>query len=108
MALSFNSVKKAYTVFNTLKKEFGVPENIPSWPEDMQQWKGDERENPKINTVYGWDKKSDDGWENLYFFTENPSEELKKRFDELAEIVPNSTMNKPYSYNEKLWIIGWF
>ncbi len=103
MALSFRSVQKAYEVFH----ELGV-KNIPSWPEDMEGWSKSKRKDPREDTVYGFSKKSDDGWENIVFFVSNPSDELKKKFDELKNRVPNSSISNPYSENKKLWIFGWF
>ncbi len=108
MALSFKAVQKAYEVFNELKKEFSIPSVIGSWPEDMEEWSKKKREDPRTDTVYGFSKKSDDGWENIYFFVENPSEELKTRFDQLKDKVWNSSMSKPYHLNSDLWIFGWF
>lgn len=106
MALSFAAVQKAYEVFNELKKI--IPLSIPSWPEDMADWEDIKRENPQLNTVYGFSKKRDDGWENIFFFVVNPSEELKQRFDELKSKVPNSSICKPYDHNTSVWILGWF
>ncbi len=108
MALSYKSVQAAYIVFNQLKAEFGIPKRIPTWPTDMEECTNEEKDNPLLNTVHGWSKKSDAGWENIFFLVENPSKELKARFEELKKVVPNSSMNKQYSRNPKLWIIGWF
>jgi len=109
MALSFTNVEKAYEVFNEIK-ETVLPElTINSWPEDMAEWSSEQRETPELNRVYGFDKKSDDGWENIYFFVENPSTELKDKFNELKGKVRNSSMAKPYnSENPQLWIFGWY
>lgn len=108
MALSYTSVQAAYKVFNALKKEFGTPKTIPSWPDDMQQWSASEKQYPSHDIVYGFDKKSDDGWENIYFFVQNPSKALIDRFKQLAKTVPNSTLCNRYNQNPKLFIIGWF
>lgn len=108
MALSFTSVEKAYKVFHILKTEFIQDLRIPTWPEDMGEWEIEDQENPKQNVVHGWGKKSDDGWESITFFIENPSEELKKGFEHLKKQVPNSSLNEPYHKNDKLWVIGWF
>lgn len=108
MALSYNSVEKAYKVFNTIKKELLKDLIIPSWPKDMGEWENEDQKNPEQYVVYGWGKKSDDGWESISFFIENPSEELKTRFDELKKQVPNSALNEAYHRNENLWVIGWF
>lgn len=103
MALSFRSVEKAYEVFH----ELGV-KHVPSWPEDMYTWSEEKRAHPEEDRVYGWDKKVDDGWENIFFFVRNPSQELKDKFDQLKHRVPNSSMSKPYGYNKELWMFGWF
>ncbi|NOU19397.1 MAG: hypothetical protein HOO91_17715 [Bacteroidales bacterium] len=108
MALSFNNVERAYKVFNELKKTVLPELSIGSFPEDMAEWSDSEKENPQLNTVYGFDKKQDNGWENLVFFVENPSEELKQKFDELKSNVKNSSINEAYTENSNLWIFGWF
>ena len=64
---SFEAVQKAYKVFNTLRKEYGSPQEIPSFPEDVGRMSSDEQKRIRPNRVYGWDKKYDDGWENLFF-----------------------------------------
>lgn len=108
MGLSYSSVEKAYKVFNEIKKTILPDLRIPSFPEDMGEWTEKERENPRVNVVYGWDRKSDSGWENIYFITENPSDELKSKFEELKDMVPNSSMSHAYRKNKSLWIFGWF
>jgi hypothetical protein len=109
MALSFDAVKKAYDVFAELKRSGVLPDlQVPSWPDDMQKWTNEERETPQEKLVYGFDKKSDSGWENLFFFVRNPSAEVKAKFEELKHRVPNSSMSEPYSRNQKLWLFGWF
>lgn len=74
----------------------------------MFDWSEKERENPELNKVYGFDRKSDDGWENLVFFVENPAKELVDRFNELKNKVPNSSYSEPYNENSEIWIFGWF
>lgn len=108
MALSYSSVEKAYKVFHILKTEFLENLRIPSWPDDMALWEEDEQNNPRLLIVHGWGKKYDDGWESIAFFIENPSEELKTRFEELKKQVPNSALNKAYHRNNNIWVIGWF
>ena len=103
MALSFSAVEKAYEVLNALNVK-----DIPSWPEDMAQWDDEDLKKPKENTVYGFGKKSDWGWENLVFFVRNPSPKLKRDFKILCKKVPNTCISKPYSKNTELWIFGWF
>ena len=74
----------------------------------MSEWSEEERKKPRLNQVYGFDKKFDSGWENLVFFVKNPSQELKDKFEEIKSKVGNSSINKPYSQNKSLWIFGWF
>jgi len=88
MALNFDAVKEAYKVFNELKHVVAL--DIPSWPEDMAKWSDEEKRYPRLNRVHGFDKKSDDGWENLFFIVKDPSQDLKNRFDELKGQVWNS------------------
>lgn len=106
MALSFEAVKEAYKVFNELKHFVNL--DIPSWPEDMAKWEIEKKRNPPLNQVHGFDKKSDDGWENLFFIVKEPSQDLKNRFDELKGRVWNSSLSCPYKYNKDLWVFGWF
>ena len=108
MALSLSAVEKAYEVFNELKKSNLVALSIGAFPEDLSDWTERERERVRENTVYGFDRKSDYGWENLVFFVKKPTTELKQKFDELKTKVPNSSISKPYSENKELWIFGWF
>jgi hypothetical protein len=108
MALSFRNVQKAYEVFNEIKKTVLPELSIGSFPEDMAEWSEEERKEPRLNQVYGFDNKSDSGWENLVFFVKNPSEELKQKFAELESKVGNSSISKPYSQNKSLWMFGWF
>lgn len=109
MALSFSTVEKAYKVFHTIKQEYVHELIIPSWPKDMGEWNSDEQENPELLRVHGWGKKSDDGWESISFFIENPTEELKSRFKELSsEIKSNTNISEPYHRNKRLWVMGWF
>lgn len=108
MALSFSAVEKAYEVFNEIKRSNLPDLSIGAWPEDMSGWTEKKKRNPSVNTVYGWDRKHDNGWENIFFFVKNPSEALKKKFDELKSKVPNSSMSGPYDKNKELWVFGWF
>jgi len=108
MALSFDSVQKAYKVFNKIKTEVLPNLQIPSWPTDFQKLPDSDKENPPMDQVLGFDRKFDNGWENLFFFTKNPSPELIKLFGELKNQVPNSAY-KPEKYNESdYWLFGWF
>jgi hypothetical protein len=108
MALSFRNVQKAYEVFNEIKKTVLPELSIGSFPEDMSEWSESDRKEPHVNQVYGFDKKSDSGWENLVFFVNQPSEDLKRRFEELKNKVGNSSISEPYSQNKSLWMFGWF
>lgn len=108
MALSIINVERAYEVFNELKRTVLPELSIRSYPEDMSEWEDEDRKNPRLNEVYGFDKKSDGGWENLVFFVQNPTQELKDKFEELKMKVNNSSINNAYSRNKLLWIFGWF
>ena len=106
MALSFESVKRAYEVFNQVKEI--IPLGIGAFPEDMSLWDEKEQENPPLNQVYGWDKKYDNGWESISFFVKNPPKELKELFQEKKDIVPNSHIAEPYFRNKEVWCFGWY
>lgn len=108
MALSFNAVEKAYQVMGQLKKEFGSPKTIPSWPLDIQSWSDKQKEGLVNDEVFGYDKKRDDGWENLFFILENPSPEFLERFKELAKQVPNSSFVDTWQDDPNRKVIGWF
>ena len=108
MALSYSSVLKAQEVFRILQKEI-IPELlIPSFSDDMAKWPEEKQINPKLNVVLVWGKKTDGGCESYSFFIENPSEELINRFDQLKDIIHNSSINEKYHLNKKLWCVGWF
>ena len=106
MALSYNSVKKAYEVFHQVKEVH--PITIESFPDDMASWDDDKKENPPLDIVLGWDKKTDGGWESIAFYVKAPSEELKGKFNELKGSIPNTSICKPYFRNESIWCFGWF
>lgn len=108
MALNFENVKNAYKVFNELKKTVLPELDIRSFPEDRRNWNKEEKTNPELCRVYGWGRMSNDGWENIIFFVENPNEELKLKFHELKDIVENSSVAKPYHLNTSIWVFGWF
>ena len=103
MALSFDSVKKAFKVFNQLELE-----NICSFPPDFEEIDEGEKENPVEEKTYGIDKKCDNGWENLFFFKKNPSKEFMQKWEELKDTVPNSSFCKDYKENPEYKIFGWF
>lgn len=107
MALSKQSVEKAYVVFNELRNSVLPELRILSFPADILEVDSFEKEFPHLNKVYGWDRKSDGGWENLIFFLVDPAEIVKAKFKELSEKVPNTAISKPYARNNKIWIMGW-
>lgn len=108
MGLSYGTVVKTYTVFNKMKTNHLPELSIPSWPEDMAEWNESQKKNPPLNVVIGYDKKHDSGWENICFFTKNPSPELISEFKQLAnEHIGNTMVCKPYFRNESIWCIGW-
>jgi hypothetical protein len=111
MALSKQAAQKALAIFHQIKDEFLPELIIPHSIDrliDLSDWTEDELENRPINRVLGWDRKSDDGWENILIYTPNPSNELKDRFSELAKGIINSSINKPATFNPQLWCFGWF
>lgn len=103
MALSFSSVEKAYQVLDEIKTNFLPELIINSWPDDIF-FSG---KPPKENTVYGYSRKSDDGWESLVFWTSSPSDELKEWFESQSDRVPNSQICR-YHDEVKMWQFGWF
>jgi len=108
MALSNNAVQKAYEVLNELKRSVHPNLSIKSWPLDLQELEKDERRKTiEPDTLYGYDNKSDGGWENLIFWTNDPSCELKEEFDKLKSRVPNSSISK-YDEFMGMWMFGWF
>jgi len=107
MAISFTNIEKAYEVFNELKKSVLPELSISSFPEDMSEWTDRNQANPQVNKVYGFSKKSDSGWESIVFFVENPSDELKEKFEELKIEVGNSSISEEFFKNSNLWIFGW-
>jgi hypothetical protein len=109
MALSFTTVQQAYVVLNNIKKTAFPDLQIHSWPDDMARWSRDKKDSPPLNALIGYDKKSDDGWENLVFFVDNPTDNLKDAFKELNTIKSNSSICRQYNDdNPSLWIFGWF
>ncbi|MDO5664451.1 MAG: hypothetical protein Q4G63_04230 [Bacteroidia bacterium] len=108
MALNFENVKNAYKVFNEIQRTVLPELEINSFPEDMGDWTNEERKNPELNRVYGWDRKLDSGWESIVFFVKTPNEELKQKFDELKDNVENSSISGPYFRNNSIWCFGWF
>lgn len=107
MALSFRAVQKAYEVFNKISEKHLPDMSIPSWPADINDWDDDDFERACSDRVYGCDHKSDDGWENLFFWTKNPTQELKDDFEILAREVPNSRISR-HDELTGMWKFGWF
>lgn len=109
MGLSISTVQEAYSIFHEIKTDFLPELRISAWPSDMATWSDDKKENPPLNEVLGWDRKSNDGWENICFFIENPPRPLIKAFQAKAKArIHNSMICGPYKRNEKIWCIGWF
>lgn len=108
MALSYRTVQQAYLVFNDIQEQALPTLDIRSWPQDMSEWSEKEKVNPPLNVVLGYDRMSDDGWESICFFVENPSKELIKAFKELNTIKSNTSICGKYFRNEKIWCFGWF
>ena len=108
MALSFSTVQEAYSVLHAMRITCLPELKISSWPSDMAEWNDDEKENPPVLEVLGWSRKSDDGWENLIFFLENPSDQVIATFKKLNIIKSNTSICSPYERNPDLWCFGWF
>jgi len=108
MALSTNAIAMAYQVLSEIKQQVLPDLAIPSWPMDMAKLPEDDRINPPVNEVMGFDRKADDGWENLFFIVRKPSPELITLFTHLKHKVPNTGFAKVYAQNDKYWILGWF
>ncbi|WP_116787657.1 hypothetical protein [Flavobacterium psychrotrophum] len=113
MGLSYSTVQDTYKVFNILKEEFFPKLNIKSWPEDGYEWSEKKKKDPPLLELIGWDKKSDDGWENIFFVIKSRDvpEGLKERFEELAQEyrIGNSRLFSTLSDERSdLFIIGWF
>jgi hypothetical protein len=67
MALSFKTVQKAYKVFKIIKESGFIPSlQIPKFPEEMSNWEQNKKAIPNEATVYGWEKKGDEGWDILF------------------------------------------
>ncbi|GHE65155.1 hypothetical protein [Roseivirga thermotolerans] len=107
MALCFESVKVAYTVFNQVKNKHIPNLLIPAFPEDTADWSQEEKSNPRRNMVCGYDQKYDNGWESLFFYVEDPTEELKADFQEWAKAVPNTSISR-LDKESGYWRFGWF
>ena len=103
MALSFSSVEKAYEVMNKLELS-----EIRSFPPDWRNLDEHERENPIEGKTYGIDRKTDDGWENLFFFKKAPSPEFVEKWNKLKEEVPNSSFMEMHDENPEYTCFGWF
>ena len=102
MALSFGSIEKAYKVFNTLELQ-----HIVAFPSDLREADEREQDNPQEQQPYGIDRKSDFGWENLFFFIKNPTTEFIEQWDALKSSVPNSSFQKAYKRNPEYMMFGW-
>jgi hypothetical protein len=108
MALSFTTVQDAYKVLHNIKMT-ALPElDIRSWPEDTARWGWEKTLNPPENVLLGYDKKYDDGWEQLIFYVNSPTEKLKQAFREHNTIKGNSSICKPMADGSLTWVFGWF
>ncbi|MFP9099102.1 hypothetical protein ACLI09_08610 [Flavobacterium sp. RHBU_24] len=69
-------------------------------------------ETPPTYEVFGWGKKSDDGWESLSFFIPHNEvpEGLQERFADLCTEarIGNTSICEPYHKNQKFFCIGWY
>lgn len=103
MALSFDSVKKAYKVMNELKLT-----EIQSFPPEWNYVEDYEKEEPIEDKTYAAGKKADNGWENLFFFKKNPSNEFIEKWNSLKNNVPNSSFMQVHDENSEFTCFGWF
>ncbi|WP_231423995.1 hypothetical protein [Pedobacter sp. Leaf250] len=108
MALNTTAIEQAYKVLQEIKSEVLPDLAIPSWPMDMAKLSDEDRIDPPLNEVMGFDRKADNGWENLFFLVKKPSPELITLFTQLKPKVPNTGFAKVYAQNDQYWILGWF
>jgi hypothetical protein len=96
MALSSNSVKKAWHILNAVN-----PKANNSFVESYDE------ENPlKDDTIIGLGKKADGGWENIFINVTNLKPEQRAIFEERKSEVPNSSFIRYEGYG--ITRIGWF
>ena len=69
------------------------------------QW-GDEPTDPNI--VYGYDRKADDGYENVFINVPDLTPEQQRAFEQRAERIPNSTFCRAVKGHPGLTRLGWF
>lgn len=100
MALSFKAVQEAYKVFNQLGLK-----SIHSFPPDIRHCDKYEQENPQEEKTYGY-CRINDGWESLFFYIKEPSQDFINKWNELKGNVPNTCFmkKKKNGYTE----FGWF
>lgn len=66
----------------------------------------DDKDEFCLNRVIGYERKFDDGWENIFINVENITEDQLRMFNELKDKVPNSSFitNHPGGITQ----LGWF
>lgn len=69
------------------------------------QW-GDEP--LETGTVYGYDRKVDGGYENVFINVPDLTAEQKQAFEQQAKRIPNSSFCREIKEHPELTRIGWF
>ena len=70
------------------------------------QW-GDEDEPVELNVVYGYDRKADDGYENVFVNVQDLTADQKLAFESQAKRIPNSSFCREVKGYPGLTRIGW-
>lgn len=96
MALSWESVKKAWYILNEIN-----PLASNSWVRLYDE------ENPlEENMIIGVDPKADDGWENIFINVKNITGDQLAIFERRKREVPNSSFIR--NKGDGITRIGWF
>jgi len=103
MALPYSEVKIAYKVMNELNLK-----NIHSFPPVWTDVEDAEKETPVEDKTYGSDKKNDNGWEELFFFKKNPTDDFIENWNKIKDKVANSSFQLKHEPNENYTCFGWF
>lgn len=65
-------------------------------------------ESVEADTVYGYDRKADDGYENIFINVRGLTADQKTAFEEQAKRIPNSSFCRDVKGHVGLTRIGWF
>ena len=96
MALSWESVKKAWHIINEIN-----PDANNSWIKEY-----DPEDDLEENKIIGVDKKQDDGWENIFVNIKDITPEQMAIFESRKKEVPNSSFIR--DKGEGITRLGWF